>query len=70
MHFNFPAPSKERESQVSNDYKGLFNDRNFENTITKRELFQTASKARGNGLIRSIVKIIETIDKGLKDRQL
>jgi len=67
-HFNFPAPSKGRESQVSNDYKGLFNDRNFENTITKLELYYTASKSRGNGLIRSIEKIIETIDQDLKAR--
>lgn len=67
-NYNFPAPSKGRESRVSKDYPGLFRNRDFENIITKLELLYTASKARGDGLIRSVDKIINTIDKDLEKK--
>ncbi|WP_139135264.1 DUF6090 family protein [Roseivirga sp. 4D4] len=67
-NYSFPAPSKERESKVSKDYKGLFNDRRFENTITKLELLYIAAKSRTNGLINSTNSIIEIIDEDLENR--
>ncbi|MCE7991009.1 MAG: hypothetical protein HEP71_03480 [Roseivirga sp.] len=67
-HYNFPAPSRGRESQVEKDYQGLFNHRSFENTITKLELLYTAGKVRGSGLIRRVDAIINTIEDDLEKR--
>ena len=68
-YYDFPdIPAKARDSKVSKDYKGLFNDRRFENTITKLELLYTAGKLRTNGLIKSAEEIIQTIDNELKRR--
>lgn len=64
-NYNFPAPSKGRESRVSKDYQGLFRNRDFENIITKLELLYTAGKVRGNGLIRRVDEIISTIEHDL-----
>ena len=69
-HFNFPGlAAKERNSKVSKDYKGLFSDRNFENTITKLELLYTAGKMRTNSLIGSADQIIKTIERDLENRR-
>lgn len=67
-NYSFPAPSKGRESRVSKDYPGLFRNRDFENIITKLELLYTASKVRGNGLIKRVDEIISTIEHDLEKR--
>lgn len=67
-NYSFPAPSKRRESMVSKDYPGLFRNRDFENIITKLELLYTASKVRGNGLIKRVDEIISTIEHDLEKR--
>lgn len=68
-YYNFPdIPSKNRDTGVSKDYKGLFNDRRFENTITKLELIYLTAKRRTLGLIQNTDSIINTIDEDLISR--
>lgn len=65
-YFSFPgAPAKNRDSRVTKNYKGLFEDRHFENTITKLELLYIASKGRGSGLISRADEIIRIIENEL-----
>lgn len=68
-NYNFPGtPAQDRDSRVTKNYKGLFEHRNFENTITKLELLYLAGKGRSNGLINRANDIIQTIDKDLESR--
>lgn len=60
------SPANNRTSQVSKDYKGLFENRAFENTISRLELLYTIGKRRNNGLIESANQIIDKIDNDLK----
>ncbi len=67
-NYSFPAPARNRTSEVSKDYRGLFGDRDFENTITKLELLYVAGSARAKGLINRAEDIIATIDEDLENR--
>lgn len=68
-NYDFPGvPAKNRETRVSKDYRGLFNDRRLENLITRLELLYIACKDRSAGLIRSANKIIDMIDRDLENR--
>ena len=68
-NYDFPgSPAKHRDSKVSKDYRGLFNDRRLENLITRLELLHVACKGRSAALIKSADQIITTIDKDLQNR--
>ncbi len=66
-NFGFEGlPAEHRTSRVKKDYRGLFNDRKFENTITKMELLYTAGKLETQRLIEKTDEIIVMIDSDLK----
>jgi len=59
--------SNNNQSTFTTDYKGLFNDREFEGTLSARELPLSVSLIQTKDLIRTARNIIRLIDNDLKD---